>query len=265
MNIANPIGIFDSGVGGTSIAKEIHQLLPHENIIYLADSKNAPYGTKSREDIIALSIKNTEQLITHGVKVIVVACNTATTNAIDVLREKYTLPFIGIEPAIKPAAIKTINKKIGILATKGTLASELFSKTTEKYVSDNIQVIQVEGKGIVEAIEKNEHNSPDFIINLHHQLEVFKREKIDCLVLGCTHYPYIIRETQRILPGVKIIDSGYAVAKQVRRVLYDTGLLCRENKGLVSVYMYSNSTSLDSIKDITKNKFSNLTITYKDF
>ena len=122
----NPIGLFDSGVGGTSIWKEIHQLLPYENTIYLADSLNAPYGNKSKEEIISLSIKNTELLLEKGCKIIVVACNTATTNAITVLRGRFRVPFIGIEPAIKPAALQSKSKSIGILATKGTLNSELF-------------------------------------------------------------------------------------------------------------------------------------------
>ena len=129
------IGIFDSGVGGTSIWKEIHALLPFEDTIYLADSKYAPYGNRSKEEITALSIKNTEFLIAQGCKIIVVACNTATTNAIKVLRANYNIPIIGIEPAIKPAALKSKTKSIGILATKGTLSSELFHKTSEAFTN----------------------------------------------------------------------------------------------------------------------------------
>ena len=126
-----PIGIFDSGIGGTSIFKEVHTLLPNENIIYLADSKNAPYGNKSEEEILKLSIKNTELLINKGCKLIIVACNTATTNAINFLRENYNIPFIGIEPAIKPASLNSKSKSIGILATKGTLSSSLLEFNAE--------------------------------------------------------------------------------------------------------------------------------------
>ena len=128
----NPIGIFDSGIGGTSIWKEIHKLLPNDDTIYLADSKNAPYGQKSEEKILELSIKNTELLLNKNCKTIVVACNTATTNAIKYLRKNYKVPFIGIEPAIKPASINTKTKNIGILATKGTLNSNLFTTTSNK-------------------------------------------------------------------------------------------------------------------------------------
>ena len=149
----NPIGLFDSGVGGTSIWKEIHQLLPYENTIYLADSLNAPYGNKSKEEIISLSVKNTELLLEKGCKIIVVACNTATTNAITVLRERFRVPFIGIEPAIKPAALQSKTKSIGILATKGTLNSELFSLATKEFTKD-IMMTEVIGEGLVPLIEE---------------------------------------------------------------------------------------------------------------
>ena len=154
----NPIGIFDSGVGGTSIWKEIHRLLPHENTIYLADSANAPYGTKGKETIIDLSIKNTDYLISNHCKLIVVACNTATTNAISLLRKKYDIPFIGIEPAIKPAALNSKTKAIGILATKGTLGSELFNNTASLYAS-GLKVIEQVGEGLVELIEMGKLDS----------------------------------------------------------------------------------------------------------
>ena len=132
MKKTNPIGLFDSGIGGTSIWKEVHTLLPNENTIYLADSKNAPYGLKSKDEIIQLSCKNTELLLEENCKIIVVACNTATTNAIKELRAKYDVPFIGIEPAIKPAAIQSQTQTIGILATKGTLNSSLFHENVAK-------------------------------------------------------------------------------------------------------------------------------------
>jgi glutamate racemase len=150
---SKPIGIFDSGVGGLSIWKEIRQLLPLESTLYLSDSKNAPYGPKGPKAILDLSIKNTEYLIDHGSKLIVVACNTATTNAVEYLRDNYSVPFIGIEPAIKPAALQSKTKAIGILATKGTLSSSLFHKTSQLYSNDLIVVEQV-GNGIVELIEQ---------------------------------------------------------------------------------------------------------------
>ena len=154
-----PIGLFDSGIGGTSIWSAIHDLMPNEDTIYLADSKNAPYGKKSKEEIIALSIKNTEFLLEMNAKIIVVACNTATTNAIKELRASYKVPFIGIEPAIKPAALNSKTQTIGILATKGTLSSELFNKAVEIY--QDTKIVEQVGYGLVELIENGEINSPE--------------------------------------------------------------------------------------------------------
>ena len=220
-----PIGIFDSGVGGTSIFKEIKALLPYENTIYLADSKNAPYGNKSKDEIIALSIKNTELLLKKKCKLIVVACNTATTNAIKTLRANYDIPFIGIEPAIKPAALNTKTKAVGILATKGTLSSELFHQTTDLY-SKNIKVIEQVGEGIVPLIENGKVNSEEMKELLKTYINPMLKADIDYLVLGCTHYPYLIPLLLEMLPNsVKIIDSGEAVAKQTKAVLENKELL----------------------------------------
>jgi glutamate racemase len=215
-----PIGIFDSGIGGTSIWRAIHQLLPNEKTIYLADSKNAPYGQKSKEEIVVLSMKNTEFLLELNCKLIVVACNTATTNAIQELRAKYTVPFIGIEPAIKPAVTHSKTQIIGILATQGTLNSALFNKTTEKY--QDTKIIEQVGHGLVQLIENGEINSPEMTHLLHSYLNPMIEANIDCLVLGCSHYPYLIPQIKKILPDhIQIIDSGEAVAKQTQNVLRD--------------------------------------------
>lgn len=220
MNVRKqPIGIFDSGVGGTSIWKELHALLPHEHTIYLADSKNAPYGNKTNQEIIDLSIKNTEFLMNRGCKLIIVACNTATTNAISYLREHYNIPFIGIEPAIKPAALQSKTKTIGILATKGTLASNLFHKTTDLF-TNGIKVIEQIGEGLVPLIENGQIDSEEMTSLLKIYLKPMIDANIDYLVLGCTHYPYLIPQLLKLLPKhVKIIDSGEAVARQTKAVL----------------------------------------------
>ena len=215
----HPIGIFDSGVGGTSIWKEIHRLLPIENTIYLADSINAPYGIKSKQTIIDLSVKNTNFLLDKNCKLIVVACNTATTNAIDYLRQTYDVPFIGIEPAIKPAALQTKTQAVGILATKGTLSSSLFSKTSSLFAS-NIKIVEQIGNGIVELIEQGKLHSNEMVSLLKLYLKPMLNANIDYLVLGCTHYPYLIPLLLDLLPKhVKIIDSGEAVARQTKLVL----------------------------------------------
>jgi len=215
-----PIGLFDSGIGGSSIWTAIHELMPDEDTIYLADSKNAPYGQKSKDEIIALSEKNTEFLLNLNAKIIVVACNTATTNAIKSLRAKYEVPFIGIEPAIKPAALHSKTQTIGILATKGTLSSELFNKAVEIY--QETKIIEQIGHGLVELIEDGKIDSPEMTQLLHSYLQPMIEQDMDYLVLGCSHYPYLISQIKRILPEhIKIIDSGEAVAKQTQKVLAD--------------------------------------------
>lgn len=225
MKAQQPIGLFDSGIGGTSIWKEVVKLLPNENTIYLADSKNAPYGEKSSEEIIALSVKNTEFLLSKGCKLIIVACNTATTNAIDYLRKNYAVPFIGIEPAIKPAALLSKTGAIGILATKGTLSSKLFEKTTKEYTK-NITTIEQDGEGLVPLIEEGKLNSPEINELLTTYLKPMLNFNIDHLVLGCTHYPYLIPQIKKIIgENITIIDSGEAVAKQTKAILEKHNLL----------------------------------------
>lgn len=246
-----PIGIFDSGIGGTSIWQAIHNLLPSENTIYLADSKNAPYGQKTKDEIIALSMKNTDLLIEMGCKLIVVACNTATTNAIQELRAKYTVPFIGIEPAIKPAATNSKTQRIGILATKGTLNSELFNKTTEIY--HDTKIIEQVGHGLVQLIEKGEMNSDEMTKLLYSYLTPMIQQNIDYLVLGCSHYPYLIPQIKKILPQhIQIIDSGEAVARQTQNILREkVGLSTAEKKDPV-FYINSNPKVLS---EILENKY----------
>lgn len=255
----NPIGLFDSGIGGTSIWKEIHELLPNENTIYLADSKNAPYGQKSKEEIIALSIKNTELLLNLNCKIIVVACNTATTNAIKELRAKYDVPFIGIEPAIKPAALKSSTHTIGILATKGTLSSELFHQTAEKF--QETKIIEQIGYGLVPLIENGNINSKEINELLITYLKPMIEANIDYLVLGCSHYPYLIPQIKKILPeNIKIIDSGEAVARQTKHILQEKNNLKQDNKSGNSIfYTNSNPAVLQSILN------ENFEVIQKDF
>ncbi|OUD37384.1 glutamate racemase [Flavobacterium sp. FPG59] len=253
-----PIGIFDSGIGGTSIWSAIHELLPNEKTIYLADSKNAPYGQKSKSEIITLSIKNTDFLLDMGCKLIVVACNTATTNAIQELRAKYTIPFIGIEPAIKPAVTHSKTQVIGILATQGTLNSELFNKTTEKY--QDTKIIEQVGHGLVQLIENGQINSPEMTLLLESYLAPMIRENIDYLVLGCSHYPYLIPQIKKILPDhIQIIDSGQAVAKQTQNVL-------REKVGFSSSSgsenIFYTNTNPKVLQEIIGNNFTAIS---KDF
>lgn len=254
----NPIGLFDSGIGGTSIWKEIHQLLPNENTIYLADSKHAPYGVKSKEEIIELSFKNTELLLEKNCKLIVVACNTATTNAIKELRTRYDVPFIGIEPAIKPAANHSKTNIIGILATKGTLNSDLFHEKVQSYT--NVKIIEQIGDGLVQLIENGNIETPEMKTLLERYLNPMIEQNIDYLVLGCSHYPYLIPEIQKILPQkIKIIDSGEAVAKQTKSILEQKKLTKESKENFQIFYTNSNPTVLKNILGFEKD------ILYLDF
>ena len=255
----NPIGLFDSGIGGTSIWKEVHALLPNENTIYLADSKNAPYGLKTKDEIIHLSCKNTELLLEENCKIIVVACNTATTNAIKELRAKYDVPFIGIEPAIKPAAIQSKTQTIGILATKGTLSSALFYENVAKH--PNVTIIEQIGHGLVQLIENGDLDSPEMKELLESYLLPMVEKNIDYLVLGCSHYPYLIPQIKKIIPpSIEIIDSGEAVAKQTKKILEEQQLLNDSNNNASQIF-YTNSNP-EVLKKIVKPLES---VFYKDF
>ncbi len=259
MNSTDPIGLFDSGIGGTSIWKEVRALLPNENTIYLADSKNAPYGLKSKEEIIFLSEKNTEILLEQNCKLIVVACNTATTNAIKELRAKYKVPFIGIEPAIKPAALQSKTQTIGILATKGTLNSALFHENVAKH--SEVKIVEQIGHGLVQLIENDAIASDEMTELLKSYLLPMVEKNIDYLVLGCSHYPYLIPQIKKIIPAkIKIIDSGEAVAKQTKKILEERDLLNVSNSTPTSLF-YTNSS-----KDVLQKILSPIdTIFYKNF
>lgn len=242
-----PIGLFDSGVGGVSIWRQIRALMPQEPTLYLADSRHAPYGQKSREEIVALSVKNTEYLLAHGAKIIVVACNTATTNAIKILRARYAVPFIGIEPAIKPAALQSRTCKVGVLATEGTINSELFAQTAAHF--RNICFVEQVGHGLVPLIEAGQMESAEMTALLQGYLQPMVAAGIDHLVLGCTHYPFLSAQIRRLLPShIGIIDSGAAVARQTRAVLQGCGLLAdTAHNGQARFYTNADATVLRTL------------------
>jgi len=186
-----PIGLFDSGIGGLSIYNEIKNSMPNESTIYIADNLNAPYGKKAESEIIQLSIKNTQKLVDLRCKLIIVACNTATTNAIEVLRKKFNIPIVGIEPAIKPAMLETKSNNIGVLATEKTLSSNLFLQTSDRF-SKGINIHEQIGFDLVKIIEENGINEELLIPKLREYIEPMLEKNIDHLVLGCTHYYYLM-------------------------------------------------------------------------
>jgi glutamate racemase len=242
-----PIGIFDSGIGGITIYNAINKLMPNESIIYFSDNLNSPYGNKSKEEIKNFSAKNTNWLIEKGCKIIVVACNTATTNSIDYLRNTYKIPFVGVEPAIKPAANNTKTGVIGVLATKGTLTSNLFNITSNDYCSE-IKIIESDGQGLVELIENGIFSGEKLEKMLKLFIDPMISANIDYLVLGCTHYPLISKSLKKILPrNVKILDSGIAVAKQTKFLINKNKLVNQNDKSESIFYCNSKTSALEKV------------------
>ncbi|MEZ0245926.1 MAG: glutamate racemase [Methylophilaceae bacterium] len=220
-----PIGIFDSGVGGLSVLRHIQEELPHENLLYVADSAYAPYGGKSPHEIQARSLALTEFLVEQGAKAVVVACNTATAAAIGLLRERFELPVIGMEPAVKPAVAATRSGVVGVLATTGTLKSAQFAALLENY-GKNVRVVTQGCPGLVERVERGELDTPETRELLRHYIEPLLAEGADTLVLGCTHYPFLRPLIEQLTEGrVALIDTGAAVARQVRRRIEEGELI----------------------------------------
>ncbi len=182
-----PIGIFDSGIGGLSVLNKLKELLPNESFVYLADNINCPYGNKSKKEIVFFSVKNTSKLIELNCKMIIVACNTATTNAIQKIRERVSVPVIGIEPGIKPAINYTKTNNIGVLATEKTLNSRLFFETLSNNKLNGVKIHEQIGYKLVNMIEKNSFSKTDFLKILENYLQPMINKNNDCLVLGCTH------------------------------------------------------------------------------
>ncbi len=220
-----PIGVFDSGLGGFSVLRELAQYLPSERFCYVADSHYAPYGEKSPSLILQRSRVCCDWLILQGVKAIVVACNTATAAAVQQLRADYALPIIAMEPAVKPAARMTHSGRIGVLATSGTLSSEKYEALLHQHAA-HVQVYSQPCPGLVEEIEKGDFTSAELLSLLKRYIQPLIAQQVDTLILGCTHYP-LIREQIVSLVGTQmvVVDSGAAVARRVGQLLRDQQLL----------------------------------------
>lgn len=219
-----PIGIFDSGVGGLSVLRHIRAELPHEDLLYVADSAHAPYGGKTPEAIQARSLALSEFLISQGAKALVVACNTATAAAIGVLREHFALPVIGMEPAVKPAVAATRSGVVGVLATTGTLQSAQFAALLENY-GKQVRIVTQGCPGLVECVERGELDSPAVHELLRGYVAPLLAQGADTLVLGCTHYPFLRPLIESMVgESVALIDTGAAVARQVTRRLREAGI-----------------------------------------
>ena len=219
------IGIFDSGSGGLSVLREIRKVLPSERYIYYSDNAHCPYGEKSAEYIQERARIITRLLLDRGADVIVVACNTATGAAIATLRAEFDVPFIGMEPAVKPAALGTRSGVIGVLATAGTLKASKYLNTKGRF-QDNVRIEEHVGEGFVQLVERGELDGPEAERVVRASLQPLLDAGADTIVLGCTHYPFLLPVIERLAgPGVRVIDPAPAVARQLVHILTERGLL----------------------------------------
>lgn len=222
MNLA-PIGLFDSGVGGLTVAAEARRLMPSEDLIYYSDEAYCPYGKKTTDELIDRCRFVTETLLERGAKIIVVACNTASGAALADLRSRYPVPFVGLVPAIKPACLASTSGRVGVLATAMTVQGNLFNDVVNQFVGDRRLTVQT-CPGLADAIERGDSHTPETRDLLRGYLAPLKAARVDSVVLGCTHYPLvadIVREEMG--EGVQLFDSSLAVATQTRRVLVERG------------------------------------------
>ena len=219
------VGFFDSGLGGLCILDAFKTLCPHESTIYIADSKNCPYGNKPAAEIVKLAESNTRRLLRRGCKMVVVACNTATAAAIDFLRKRHpAVPFIGIEPAVKPAALRSKTGVVGVLATAGTFGGRLYNETKAKFAKD-VTVIATVADEFVELVERKEISGAAAERVVRARIEPLLKAGCDKIVLGCTHFPHLKPLIEKICAGrAEVIDPSDAVARQARRVLSARGL-----------------------------------------
>lgn len=218
------IGIFDSGSGGLSVLREIRKILPQERFIYWSDNAHCPYGEKTAGYIIDRSRAITDFMLSKGARAVVVACNTATAAAIATLRAEYDIPFVGMEPAVKPAASGTRSGVVGVLATAGTLSAPKYQNIKEQY-ADAVCIEESVGRGFVELVESLELDGPHAEEVVRASLEPLLEAGADTIVLGCTHYPFLLPVMQRIAPqGIKFIDPAPAVARRLKDVLEQAGI-----------------------------------------
>jgi len=247
--IESPIGIFDSGVGGLSVLRAIRAQMPEESIIYFGDQGHIPYGPRPMEQIRNFSEAITRFLLEQNAKIIVVACNTASAAALKYLREKFPyIPFVGMEPAVKPAAEHTQTGRVGVLATPATFQGALYASVVERFANE-VELMQATCPGLVQEIERGNLSGEETSQILENALQPMLAKNIDTVVLGCTHYPFVIPLIEQIVgENVRVIDPAPAVARQVGRVLEAKGMK-REpgTRGSVRFYTSGNPEELNSL------------------
>ena len=224
MSDSRPIGIFDSGVGGLSVWREIARQLPHEDTLYFADQIHIPYGPRSMDQIRSFSEAVTRFLLERDCKLIVVACNAASAAALKYLRATFPpVPIVGMEPAVKPAAESTQTGVVGVMATPATFQGELFASVVERF-AHGVRLINQICPGLVEQVEAGQLDTPETLTMLDRFLTPIRDAKADTIVLACTHYPFVIDSIRRLAPGIDVIDPAPAIARQTGRVLAERQL-----------------------------------------
>jgi glutamate racemase len=218
------VGIFDSGVGGLSVAREIRHAHPHEDLLYVADTAYCPYGDRPEAEVRARALAVGRHLVNAGAKVVVVACNTASGAALEALRAELPVPVIGLEPAVKTATARSRNRRVGVMATAGTLRSERFARLVRSY-ADGAAVLPLACPGLVDLIEQGHLDDDVLQARVDDLTRPLREAAVDTVVLGCTHYPFVTAAIARSFgPGVEIVDSGPAIARRLGQVLEESGL-----------------------------------------
>jgi glutamate racemase len=229
--VKRPVGIFDSGIGGLSVAAEIRRALPAEDLLYIADTAHVPYGDKPLDEVRARSLAIGRHLQGAGAKLLVVACNTASGAALERLREVLTIPVVGLEPAVKTGVALTQNRKIGVMATAGTLKSDRFARLVRTHAR-GVEVVAQPCPGLADLIEEGHLEDQTLFTRLEELTQPLKRAGVDTVVLGCTHYPFIARPLARVLgPKVELVDSAPAIARRTDQLLKDAGLRATSGAG----------------------------------
>ena len=251
INDIRPVGVFDSGVGGISVLSELVRLMPHENFIYFGDSANAPYGTKSNDEVAALTLNNAAMLLDKGCKALVIACNTATVAAVTKVRAKYPdIPIIGIEPALKPAALYKPDGRILVMATGVTLTQVKFKKLMDNY-SRTADIYTLPCPGLVEFIERGETEGEAFEAFLNNLLKDYIDNPPDAIVLGCTHYPFAKKAILKVMDNKPVIfDGGNGTARETLHQLELHNITAsRDTEGKVT-YLNSNPEEIELCKKL---------------
>lgn len=240
-----PIGAFDSGVGGLSVLRAIRELLPTQPVLYLADQAHVPYGVRSLGEVRLFSHAITRFLLAQGARLIVVACNTASVAALQSLRQEFPdVPFVGMEPAVKPAAEQTHSKVVGVLATYATFQGQVYNSVVERF-AQGVTILQDHCPGLVAEIEKGNFDGPQTEKILRNALEPMMEKGVDTVVMGCTHYPFVIPLIQKITgPAVQVIDPAPAIARQIKRLLEARGWFPQET-ALADVKFFTTAKVAD--------------------